>query len=298
MRLTRRASLAAALLPLGGLAPTAAAADGVLKIIVTFSVLADFVGRIGGARVQVTSLVAPDQDLHGFEPRPSDAKAIAAADVFIANGLGIDDAALRLARAVKTKRPAVIATRDITPRTMIEGTERVTDPHAWHDAANARRYVGVIADALAAADPSHGSDYRTEADAYLTELGTLDASIHATFAAIPRAQRRAVTTHDALGYFGAAYGIDFVAPLGLSTDGEPSAKALAALIGQIKRDHIRALFLENVGRDVLLQTVSRETGVRIGGQLFSDALSPPAGVAGTYVAMMRYNSERLAEALR
>ncbi len=294
MRIGRRAVLAG----VAGLVPAMGRAAAPLRVVVTFSVLADLVRRIGWDRVAVTSLVGPNQDLHTFEPRPSDVQAIAAADVFIVNGLGIEGWTDRLVGAVKLKRPVVVATRGITPRKMMEGGHAEIDPHAWQDVANAIRYAGTIRDALIAADPDGAAAYRAAAEAYRAELAALDAEVRATFAAIPRAQRLVVTTHDALGYFGAAYGIDFRAPQGMSTEGEPSAKELAALIGQIRREHIRALFLENVGRDVLLETVARETGVRVGGQLFSDALSAPDGPAGTYIAMIRHNTATIAAALR
>ncbi len=289
---TRRTCLAAALLPL------AARADGGLKVVVSFSILADLVRQIGGPFVQVATLVAPGKDLHGFEPRPSDAKAIAAADLFVVNGLGIDDAPLRLARSVRTKRPPVVAAQDVKPRTMVAGNHRLIDPHAWQDVANAGLYVRTLTAALVVADPIHRAEYQSAAASYLSKLDALDAEVRAALAPIPRGQRRVVTTHDALGYFGSAYGIDFLAPLGLSTDGEPSAKVMAALIKQIKQDRIRALFLENVGRDVLLETVARETGVRIGGQLFSDALSPADGPATTYIDMIRHNTAMIVGALR
>jgi len=292
MHPTRRTCLAATLLPLR------ARADAALKVVVSFSILADFARQIGGPFVQVATLVPPGKDLHSFEPRPSDAKAIAAADLFVVNGLGIDDAPLRLARSVRTKHPPVIAARDVKPRTMVIGNQHITDPHAWQDVANASRYVRTLTAALAGADPLHGDQYQSAAAAYLSTLEALDAEVRAAIAPIPRAQRRVVTTHDALGYFGAAYGIDFLAPLGLSTDGEPSAKALATLINQVKHDQIRALFLENVGRDVLLETVSRETGVRIGGQLYTDALSATDGPAATYVDMIRHNTAMIVAALR
>jgi zinc/manganese transport system substrate-binding protein len=286
--LSRRLLLALPLLPV------AARAAAPLSVVASFSILADLVTAVGGARVQVKALVGPNQDLHEFEPRPSDAMAIGAADLFFVNGLGIEGWAIRLSQATHARRPPVVASRGVKARGNADGT----DPHAWQDVGNAIIYVANIRDALAAADPAGAADYRAAAGAYIAQLRTLDAEVRATFAAIPRAQRRVVTTHDALGYYGAAYGIDFHAPQGFSTENEPSAKALAGLIAQVKREHIRALFLENVGPDVLLATVSRETGVHIGGQLFSDALSPPDGPAATYVAMIRHNTALLAEALR
>lgn len=269
-----------------------------LQVVASFSVIADIATQIGGPHVHVTALVGPNQDLHAFEPRPSDVRAIAAADLVILNGLGIEGWITRLEGAAHPRRPPLIATAGITPRTMMEDGHAIPDPHAWQDVRNAARYAANIRDGLAAADPAHAADYRAAAAAYIAGLDALDAETRAAFAAIPRERRRVVTTHDALGYFGAAYGIDLHAPLGMSTETEPSAKQLAALVGQIRRENIRALFLENVGRDVLLAQVARETKVGIGGQLFSDALSPPDGPAATYVAMIRHNTATILAALR
>ena len=280
------------------LLPQAVRADAAITVLASFSVIADIARQIGGPNVSVTSLVGPNQDLHAFEPRPSDARAIAGSDLVILNGLGIEGWIARMQGAAKPRRPPVIATTGVKPRTMTEDGKTVTDPHAWQDVRNAALYAANIRDALVQADPAHAAAYQAATTAYIARLVALDAETRTAFAAIPRDRRRVVTSHDALGYFGAAYGIDFRAPLGMSTEIEPSAKELASLIRQIRRDNIRALFLENVGRDVLLEQVSRETKVRIGGQLFSDALSPPDGPAGTYIDMIRHNTAALLAALR
>ena len=280
MILTRRALLATPF------AAGAAAAAPPLDVIASFSILADFARQIGGPRARVIPLVGPGQDAHGFEPRPSDARAIANAGLVILNGRGLDTWAARLVPA-KTRR--IVASPGINPLG--------DDPHAWQDARNAKTYITNIRDALIAADPAGAETYRANATPYLTGLDTLDRDIRDTFSAIPRARRKIVTSHDAFAYYGRAYGIDILAPQGIAAGSEPSAKQLAALIAQIRRDGITALFIENMGRNALLETVARETGARIGGQLFSDALSPESGPAGTYLAMMRHNTAAIAAAL-
>ena len=287
--LTRRTLLATALLPVAARAATP------LKVVATFSILADLVATLGAGRVTVTALVAPDQDTHAFQPRPSDAQAIAAADLFVANGLGLEGWAGRLATAAGTRRAPVIATTGLHP---LKSAAHGQDPHAWQNAAHVKLYTTNIRDGLIAADPAGADAYQAAAPTYLARLDRLDADIKAALAPIPRANRRIVTSHDAFGYYAAAYGIDFLAPQGLDSDAEPSAKELAALIAQIRREKIRALFLENITNPKLLEQVARETGVRIGGTVYSDALSPPTGPAATYETMMRHNTTLFAAALR
>ncbi len=160
------------------------------------------------------------------------------------------------------------------------------------------RYVANIRDALVAADPMHAVLYQANATTYLAQLAALDADIRAAYAPIPRSARRIVTTHDALGYYAATYGLDILAPQGMSTESEPSARDFANLIRQIRTQHIRALFLENVSPATLVKQLSQETSVKIGGTLYDDALSPPGGPAGSYIAMMRYNTGMITAVLR
>lgn len=290
----RNAIVALALAPCAA-APRAAAAAP-LKIVASFSIIADLVRQIAGPRAQVTTLVGPGQDAHAFQPRPSDAQAIAAADLFVVNGLGFDAWAERLAKAAGARRPIVVAATAVRGR-RVGPSHAMVDPHAWQDAANAKLYVAAIRDRLAAADPDGATQHAAAAAALLTRLDALDADIRTSLQPIPRGERKIVTSHDAFGYYGAAYGVDFLAPLGLAGDAEPSARALAGLIAQIRRERIRALFLEKIVRSSLLEQIARETGVRIGGTLYSDALSPADGPAATYEAMMRHNTAMIAAAL-
>ena len=170
------------------------------------------------------------------------------------------------------------------------------DPHAWQDLANGRLYVANIARALSAADPAHADDYRRRAEAYDGELVALDRNIRSRIDAVPTDRRKVITSHDAFRYFGRAYGIDFHAPVGLSTESEPSAGEVATLVRQMRDEGIRALFVENITDPRLVQQLAREAGAVIGGTLYSDSLSSPTGPAPTYLDMFRHNASEIAKA--
>jgi len=292
--LTRRAVLAAAAL----LFPvTAASAQGKLKAVATFSILADFVKNVGGDRVDVQALVGPNADAHVYQPSPGDAKALADANVIFTNGLGFEGWIARLIKASGSKAPMIVTTKGVKPRKMDEEGHAETDPHAWQSVPNARIYVANIRDALIAADPGSKSSYEANATAYLAKLDALDAEVRATIEKIPVDRRRIITTHDAFGYFAAAYGVMFIAPQGVSTESEVSARDVARIITQIRKQQIPAVFLENITDDRLLKRIGAESGARIGGTLYSDALTDEKGLAPTYVDMMRHNVKQLADAL-
>lgn len=302
MSLARRTLLAAPAL----LLPRAAAAAAPLKVVASMSIIADLVRQVGGARVAVTALIGPEQDAHGYQPRPSDGSAIAAAGLMVINGIGLEPWAERLAAAAGYRGQGVVASRGIRPLIAGEGHHHgaehehdhgAFDPHAWQEVANVKAYVTNIRDGLVAADPAGVQAYQAAATQYLDRLNRLELDIQAAWLPIPREQRKVVTSHDAFTYYGDAYGVDFLAPQGLSTEGEPSARDFAALIAQIRAEKVRALFIENISRSTLLEQVARETGVRVGGTLYSDALSRPDGPAATYEAMMRHNTRLLTQAL-
>ena len=302
----RRVLLALAL----GLLAAPAWADGKLPVVASFSILGDMTQRVGGERIAVTTLVGPDGDAHVYEPGPADAKAVAAARVLVVNGLGFEGWMDRLEQAAGFKGVEAVASAGVAPLSMAEADEAGhddhehdhghggVDPHAWQNVANAQAYIRNIAAALERADPEGAAVYRANAQAYLAELEALDAEIRAAMTAIPAPQRVLVTSHDAFGYFAAAYGVTVLAPQGMSTESEASAADVAGLIRQIRADGVRAVFVENITNPRLLEQVSRETDAAIGGVLFSDALSPPGGPAATYVEMMRHNAWTIASALQ
>jgi zinc/manganese transport system substrate-binding protein len=268
-------------------------AAGKLHLVASFSVLGDMVGRIAGDHGEVTTLVGPDGDAHTFEPTPTDAKEVASAKVVFVNGLGLDKWIESLAHSAEYQGPVITVSSGIKTRTMVEDNETITDPHAWQDLRNGEIYAANIAEALITADPPNAADYAKNRDAYVAELAGLDNEVRQQIAAVPAAKRRVITSHDAFGYFGAAYGIEFLAPEGLSTEAEASAGDLKKLMTQIKTEGIKALFLENITDPRMMTMIAGETGVELGGSLFSDALSPPDGPAPTYVAMFKNNVPKL-----
>ncbi|MFG1206010.1 zinc ABC transporter substrate-binding protein [Xanthobacter flavus] len=313
-------TLAAGLgLPVAGPALAQAPAPK-MPVVASFSILGDFVKQVGGDRVAVTTIVGPNGDAHVYQPTPADAKAVAAAKVVFVNGLGFEGWMDRLIKASGTKAPIVVATKGITPRTGFvdhdddekpkgKGKDKHDhakegghdhggiDPHAWQSIANAKIYVANVRDGLIAADPDGRDAYTANAAAYTAKLDALEAEVKSAMAKIPADQRRIITSHDAFGYFGEAYGLTLIAPEGVSTESEASAKDVGRIIRQIKAQKIPAVFVENVTDPRLIQRIAKESGAKVGGELYSDALSDDKGPASTYIDMMHSNVRELSTAL-
>lgn len=264
-----------------------------LNVVASFSILEDFVSNVGGDRVNLTTLVGADSDVHVYTPAPSDAKRIADAKLVIVNGLGLEGWLPRLVQSSGATAQVVTASAGIAPLKLGSGA----DPHAWQSVPNARIYVTNIANALAAVEPADAEFFRGQAKAYLNKLDELDREVRDALAKIPPERRKAISTHKAFGYFAAEYGIQFVAPVGVSTETEPSARDIAAIIGQIKAERIPAVFLENISDDRLIRRIAAETGARVGGTLISDGLTGEKGPAPTYIDMVRHNIKALTSAL-
>jgi zinc/manganese transport system substrate-binding protein len=264
-----------------------------LHVVASFSILGDFVKNVGGDRVDVTTLVGPDGDVHVYAPAPADARKIADAGLLVINGLGLEGWLPRLLQASGGKAPILIATNGIAPLKL--GSD--ADPHAWQSVVNAKKYVTNIRDALAAANPADAEVFRNQADTYLANLDALDREVRDAIKQIPESRRKVISTHDAFGYFAAAYGIQFIAPLGVSTESEASARDIAGIIAQIKTANIPAVFLERISDPRLMRRISAESGARIGGTLYSDSLTDEKGDAPTYIDMVRHNIKALTSAL-
>jgi zinc/manganese transport system substrate-binding protein len=283
--------------------PAQAQAPEKLKVVATFSILGDLVRQVGGERTEVTTLVGPNGDAHVYSPTPADGRRLTEAKVVVANGLKFEGWIDRLVKSSGTKAALVEAAKGVKP--LKEEDEDHghghghggSDPHAWQNVANAKIYVANIRDALIAADPAGKSAYEANAAAYLGQLDALDREMKAFVAQIPPDRRRIITSHDAFRYLEDAYGIDFVSPQGVSTDAEASAKDVARIIQQIKREKITAVFVENVSDARLMERIAKETGARIGERVYSDALSDEKGPAGTYIDMMRHNIRAFSSAL-
>ncbi len=264
-----------------------------LRIVASFSLLADMAQQVGGSAVQVTALVGPDADAHVFTPTPLDVRRLAQADLVIVNGLGFEGWLDRLVRAAGYRGTVVAATAGITPR---QGG-RHADPHAWQSLVHAQRYVENIRAAIVQARPSTAPQVNARAAAYTRELAALDASIRTRLAAVPAEDRHVMTSHDAFGYFAEAYGLRFRSAQGWNTAGEASAGDVAKLVRLLKTQRVRALFVENINDPRLVERIAQETGARVGGTLYSDALSAPGTPAGTYLGMMKHNADSLLAAL-
>jgi zinc/manganese transport system substrate-binding protein len=269
-----------------------------LKVVTTFSILGDLVRNVGGDRVSVTTLVGPDGDTHTYTPTPEDAKHVAEAKLVVINGLGLEGWLPRLVSAAGGRATIVTASHGIAVRRRTPGDSvSATDPHAWQAVPNAKIYAANIRDALVAADPAGASVYAANAGAYLARLDALDREVRAAVSTVPEGRRRVISSHDAFGYFAAAYGVAFIAPQGVSTESEVSARDLAAVIRQIKTERIPAIFLENMIDPRLIRRIAAETGARIGGTLYSDSLTNEKGDAPTYIDMVRHNIRALTSAL-
>ena len=264
-----------------------------LHVVTSFSILGDLARNVGGDRVSITTLVGPDSDVHVYTPAPADAKKVADAKLLLINGLGLEGWLPRLLQSSGSKAPIILATKGIAPLKL--GSD--ADPHAWQSVANARIYVANIRDALVAAAPADAKVFRANTDAYLAKFDALDREVREAVAKIPQNRRKVISTHDAFGYFAAAYGIEFIAPEGVSTESEPSARDIAGIITQIKTSKIPAVFLENISDPRLIQRIAAETGAKIGGTLYSDSLTGENGDAPTYIDLVRHNIKTLTSAL-
>jgi len=295
------AAVLALVLPQGG------HAQEKIKVLASFSIIGDLVREVGGDRVEVSTLVGPNTDMHGWSPTPAHAKAVAAARLVVINGLGLEGWADRLVKSANFKGARLVATKGVkalTAETHGHGhghTHKHSDrydPHAWQEVANVKVYVANIRDSLIAIDAEGKDTYTKNAAGYLQKLEALEGEIKQLFAGLSEKERRVITSHDAFHYFGDAYGIEFLAAQSAGGDTQPSARDVARLIQQIKKQGVKAIFVENISDPRIIQQIAKETGAKIGGTLYSDALSDASGPAASYLDMMRHNAKTIAAALR
>jgi zinc/manganese transport system substrate-binding protein len=274
-----------------------ASAQAPLKAVATFSILGDLLAEVAGDKVELSVVVGPDIDAHAYQPRPTDARALADAKVLVSNGLGFEGWIDRLAKAAPFKGKAIVATTGVA--TLKAGADhdhshghshgQGPDPHCWQDVQRARTYVANIAKGLAEADPPNAAFYRERAQTFDRRLTDLDTWVKAEIARVSADKRRAITGHDSFRYFASAYGVTFRSPRGYNTSSEPSARDVAALIREVREQRIKALFVENMTNPGLIDQIARESGAVVGPRLYTDALSGPDGPAPTYEKMMRHN---------
>ena len=279
-------------------------AERTVKVVASFSILGDIVKNIGKDKVEVTNLVGPNGDVHVFEPTPAAARAVGEADLVVVNGLGLEGWMDRLIKTSGYKGMVVVASKGVKPRQMLDEDHggktgrQVTDPHAWQDIQNGVLYVGNIVEGLNSVDPAGAASYNANADAYRADLLDLDKWVKSELSEIPVQKRRMITSHDAFGYLGSAYGVSILSPMGFSTESQPSASAVKKLIRQVKAEKITAVFIENVSDPRMVEQIAREGGVTLGGELYSDALSKPDGPASTYIDMFKNNITKLVAAMK
>jgi zinc/manganese transport system substrate-binding protein len=268
-----------------------------VPVVASFSILGDLVQVVGGERVKLTTLAGPNADAHAVTPSPRDARAVLNARLFVINGLNFEPLAQKLAKSAGYKGVTVVASTGVPARKMqVSGDShghQEADPHAWQNPENVVLYVKNIAAGLSSVDPEGAATYQANAAAYAEELTKFDAWAKAQFASIPVARRKVITSHDAFGYFAAHYQISFLAPEGISTDTEPSARHVAELIRQMKREKIRVVFVENMRNPKLMAQLGRDAGATLGGTLYSDALSGPEEPGSSYLKLMRHNVTQL-----
>ncbi|MEP0942803.1 MAG: zinc ABC transporter substrate-binding protein [Rhizobiaceae bacterium] len=264
-----------------------------IKVVASFSILGDMVEQVTGDLAVVTTIVGPDADAHVYTPNTGDARAVADADMIFVNGLGFETWSKTLIESSGTKAQVLVATNNVAPL-KVDGK---IDPHAWNTLTNGMIYVDNIAKGMAAADPTNADTYRSNAKAYKARLQMLHDKALTELAKLPADSKTVVTAHDAFGYLADGYGLTFLAPIGIDTEAEPSARELADLIKHLKAVGAGALFVENISSPALIQQISRETGIEIGGRLFSDALSAQGGPATSYEKMFEHNLGTLVSAL-
>jgi zinc/manganese transport system substrate-binding protein len=270
-------------------------ADAKVKAVASFTILADMASQVGGDRVEVTTIVGPYADAHVHEPKPGDAKAMAAADVVFVNGLAFEGFLDRLVLASGFTKDIVTASAGISELAAADGT---IDPHAWHDIGNAKIYVKNIAQGLCKVDAGSCGLYQGNALAYSRKLDALDAEIKDQLAGIAVERRIVVTSHDAFAYLGRAYAITFLAPEGVNTESEASARDVARIIRQVRSEKATALFVENISDPRLVEQIASETGLQVGGELYSDALSDTSGPAPNFIQLMQHNATLLSQAMK
>ena len=275
-----------------------------LPVVASFSILADMVREVGGPHVEVTSLVGPNTDAHVFDPTPADAKRIASARLVFVNGLGFEGWLDRLVKASGYRGPIVVASKGVkTPLELNDAHHHagatkghgahhahgVADPHAWQNLANAVRYVETIRIALSVALPAYSSEFEQRAADYSKRILALDQTTKAQIAAVAVDRRKVITSHDAFGYFAAAYGVTFYPLQGLATANEPSAADVVRIVDQIKKNKVSAIFTENISDPRVLERIAKDSGAKVGGRLYADALTEPGTAADTYLKMFERN---------
>ncbi|GAA5098721.1 metal ABC transporter solute-binding protein, Zn/Mn family [Bartonella acomydis] len=276
-----------------------------IRVVVSFSILADLVKNVGGDHISMTTFVGPNTNTHTYEPTPHDVQALRNAQIIFINGLHLEGFIDRLITASDTKAPLIEASANIPPletKTQEQNAQQHhhnnnIDPHAWQTIPNVEIYIKNIAAAFCKIDQQSCISYNQNAETYLQKLKVTQEKLKTKIATIPKNQRTIITSHDAFGYFAQEYGFTILAPQSTSTEAEATPADVAKLIKQIKTNKAAALFVENISNPRLIKQIANETGFKIGGTLYSDALSNENGPAATYLDMMEHNVNTIINAI-
>ncbi|MEQ8769641.1 MAG: zinc ABC transporter substrate-binding protein [Phycisphaerales bacterium] len=289
----------------GACAPESDPHAGPRTIVCTTGMIADAARAIAGDHAEVVTLMGPGVDPHLYAPTRSDVAQLMSADVVFYNGLLLEgkmtDALIRAASAGR-KVFAVTELIDESELLAPDGFDGHYDPHLWMDPVAWRSAVVVMRDKLAELDPDHADSFAANADAYLASIDGLHARSVAALAAVPEPSRVLVTAHDAFNYFGRRYGYEVVGVQGISTESEAGVRDIERLIELIVSRDIRAVFVESTVSDRNISALvdgaaARGHAVRIGGELYADAMGPPGTPEGTYVGMLDHNVRTISSAL-
>jgi zinc/manganese transport system substrate-binding protein len=267
-----------------------------MTVVATTTQVGDFVRNAGGARVEVHQILKPNTDPHEYEPRPSDVKSVAGAALAVRSGGDVDDWLQDLIDNAGGDVAVLTVTDHVPTRRDHAGD---LDPHWWQDPRNAELAVKAIRDALVKADPGGAGQYRRNAARYLDRLDRLDRQTAACIDRIPPPLRKLVTTHDALGYYAARYGLEVIGAVipSLSTQAQPSAGDIQALVDQIEHTGVKAIYPESSINPKLEQAVARESGATTGAPLWADTLGPEGSTGATYIDSIAANTKALVEGL-
>ncbi|MCZ2158034.1 zinc ABC transporter substrate-binding protein [Bartonella sp. 220] len=285
--------------------PFSASAHNKINVVVSFSILADLVKNVGGDHISMTTLIGPNANTHTYEPTPHDAKILRNAHIIFINGLHLEGFINRLITASDTKARLVEVSNNISSLEIKNQEQSAQqhhhhndiDPHAWQTIPNVEIYIKNIATAFCKIDQQSCASYRKNSEIYIKKLKATQKILKTKIATIPKDKRVIITSHDAFGYFAQEYGFIILAPQGASTEAEATAADVAKLIKQIKANKAAALFVENISNPRLIKQISKETGLKIGGTLYSDALSDENGPAATYLDMMEHNVNTIIDAI-
>jgi zinc/manganese transport system substrate-binding protein len=283
------------------MAAPALAADRI-PVAATFSVIADMLANVGGDRLDIKTIVKAGEDSELYQPTAADVATVAAARAIFLNDLNeeFEPWLEPLLKQAQFKGTKVVVSRNV--RVLMAEEEHpisgrllpsAVDQHAWLDPRNGIIYVRNIAAALARLDPTGADFYEARAMAYEKAILAVDAWGRQEIAAVPAAKLRALTSHDSLQYIANCYGITLLSVNGWTNKSEPSAEELAKLARQIRVERVKALFLDSITDPRAMQRIAGETGARIGGTLYGDALSPIGGEADTYLKMLRHDVSTL-----